>query len=56
MLNNQTLICILTVNIISQRLQLFVSQMLLILKFANAYTYTTHKEKCCPFKKAVLDI
>ena len=27
--------------------------MLLILKFAIAYAYTTHKKKCCPFKKAV---
>ena len=34
-------------------LRLFVPQMLLILKFAIAYAYTTHKKKCCPFKKAV---
>jgi hypothetical protein len=27
--------------------------MLLILKLAIAYAYTTHKKKCCPFKKAV---
>ena len=33
-------------------LRLFAPQMLLILKFAIAYAYTTQK-KCCPFKKAV---
>ena len=33
-------------------LRLFIPQMLLILKFAIAYAYTTHKKKCCPFKKA----
>ena len=34
-------------------LRSFIPQMLLILKFAMAYAYTTHRKKCCPFKKAV---
>ena len=56
MLNNQTLICILIVNVISQSSQLLKivrSSDAINSQIAIAYAYTTHKKKCCPFKKAV---
>ena len=58
MLNNQTLICVLSMLYLRAHncLRLFVPQMLLILKFAIAYAYTTHRKNAVLLRRRFLDI